>query len=1143
MEHSLRDQWEQLIINPLSKISSHPDPLPCIFVIDALDECNNENDVRVILKIITTARQLTNIRLRIFITSRPETAIRHGLNKIPEMEREVFILHEISETLVNRDITLFFQTEFSAIRDERGFDVDWPGSRRIERLVEISSGLFIWAATACRFIAEGRRYSVVDRRISNLINGFSSGAGPEKQLNQIYATVLRDFAEQLGNDEQEKEEFYALLREVLGAIVIMCSPLPMKPLARLIDKPLTDVKDTLADLHTILQIPVQDTRPVNLHHPTFRDFLLNKERCVDLDFWVDEKVAHKALGDNCLALMSKMLRLNICDLESPGILAKDLEPSWVRRCIPPDLQYACLYWVEHYRRSGMRLCDGDHVDRFFRNHFLHWLEAINVMGKSAEQGSIIRLYHSLLQQKDNERQIPFVKDARRLIFNFQNIMKQAPLQVYCAALAFIPPTNELKSHFRKQRHPWIEDVRIAEADIPKAKDDFNYVSDLAFTPDSHRLASGSNFEAVRCWNVDTKAVIRKYEGGATDKMSAIAISPDGKILAGGSDDSTVMAWNIETGRLLYSIRAHTGWINSVAFSPNGKLLVTGSMDQTVALWDTNTGGEIKRIDNQSSSVNSVTISPDGFTLATASIDEVIRLWDMSKSVGETCMTLTDHSGPINSVRFSPSGKLIASGSDDMTIKIWNSATGAEPMTFKGHVRKVMTVAFSPNSHHVASGSEDKTVRIWDAYSGTALMTLTDHSSGINSVVFSPNGKLVAASSFDDEVRLWDTTTWTLIGKLDDFEEDVISGTLATQRPYDPVLNETVEYTEDLKGHTKAITCVVFSPNGLWLASGSQDATIKLWARNQEHLHLKGHSDSIDHLEFSPDSRMLASGSTDMTVRVWDTSTGASIFAFGGHIGRVLCSIFSPDGQLLGTASVDGTLGIWDMTTGATIGILDCHSSEVKGLAFSPDNSWIASWSKEKSVLIWDLTSKSLVAKLEGHHGSINSVAISIDGNLLASCAEDSRICIWRKDGALDVSIPCEHLSARVAAWSPNGQTLAIASGDGMVKLLTPSTGLSKSLIDAKMAIRKLVFSNCGRYIETDRGILDVGFVSVASISSTSMYPLRYSHALFVTQDWVSMNTEDVIWLPREYRATGVTNYGNMIVLGHLSGAISFVRLI
>ncbi|KAK7416688.1 hypothetical protein QQX98_005014 [Neonectria punicea] len=856
-ERSLRDQWDQLILNPLSKLNHSSCPSTVVLIIDALDECDSEKDIRVILRVLATARSLTNIRLRILITSRPEIPIRHGFGMIPEVERQVFVLHEISPELVDRDLSLYFQDSFSVIREERGFADDWPGKKTVKRLVDNSCGLFIWASTACRFVREGRR--LASKRISILLNGHRSDAGPEQQLDQIYTNVLQDSIQQDYN-EKEKAELYDMLREVLGSIVILSSPLSIESLANLLSIPINDVKDTLADLHTIFHIPRQASRPVRLHHPTFRDFLLNKSRCRDPDLWVDEKEAHKNLANGCIALMSKMLKMNICGLGSPGTLVKDVAPGHITRCIPPELQYACLYWAQHYRQSGARLTDGDPVHQFLEEHILHWLEAINLMGKSSEMTTIIRLYHSLLVPAENVRQMTFVADARRLIFTYQAILKQAPLQTYCAALVFLPPGNSLKRHFQNQLHPWIKNIRIAEANVPKGKDELFYVNDLVFTPDNSQIASGSVTGVARLWNVATKAALHKFTG-PEDRVSSVAISPDGRLIAAGSDDFTVMVWDMRTGEMRYMLPAHTRWVNSVIFSPDGTLLASGSMDETLALWDAATGQALRRFDNQSSCVNDATFSPDGSMIATASFDQVVRLWDLSS--GEIRLILDGHSDCVNSVKFSPNGKRIISGSDDMTIKVWDTATGTERMTIKGHTMRVRAVAFSIDARLIVSGSDDKTVRIWDATSGVQLRTLRGHSSGINAVAFSPNGRILSSCSFDDEVRLWDAKTWTLLGNLEDFEDDdhSSSGEMMDSVHFEP----TAVANKELKGHSQKVTCLVVSPNWQLLASGSQDGTIKLWlTEGVEVQKLEGHSGGINHLAFSPDSHLIASAATDKT---------------------------------------------------------------------------------------------------------------------------------------------------------------------------------------------------------------------------------------------------------------------------------------
>jgi ABC-type oligopeptide transport system ATPase subunit len=390
--HSLRDQWDQLILKALSRSNKHA-PSTILFVIDALDECASERDIRIILKLITSSQSLTNIRLRILITSRPETPIRCGFSQISEAERQVFVLHEILPAIVDRDLNLFFEHNFMAMREERGFADDWPGMQIIKKLVEISGGLFIWASTACRYIREGRRLAA--RRISTLINGHCSGMGPEKQLDQIYTTVLRATVEQDYSDE-EKKELYGLLRDVLGSITILFSPLSVSSLSNLIPTSSSDITETLADLHTIFQIPDQMDRVIRSHHPTFRDFLFNQERCSDLNFWVDEKQAHKTMAENCIQLMSKVLKRDICGLQLPGTLLENIEPKLIKEKITPELEYACRYWVHHYRESGVVLRDGDKAHHFFEEFFLNWFECMALTGNGSEVPSIVRSYASLL---------------------------------------------------------------------------------------------------------------------------------------------------------------------------------------------------------------------------------------------------------------------------------------------------------------------------------------------------------------------------------------------------------------------------------------------------------------------------------------------------------------------------------------------------------------------------------------------------------------------------------------------------------------------------------------------------------------------------------------------------------------------------
>jgi hypothetical protein len=175
-----------------------------------------------------------------------------------------------------------------------------------------------------------------------------------------------------------------MFRKVLGSIVILSSPLSASSISRLLYITTQQVVQTLNDLHAILDIPEDQTCPLRLHHPSFRDFLLNKQRCYDQSFWVDERQAHRTLADNCIRLMSNSLQQDVCGQQAPGTLVANVERSRIEQCLPPEVRYACLYWIEHLQKSDAQLHDNDQVHQFLQEHFLHWLEALGWMQKFSE---------------------------------------------------------------------------------------------------------------------------------------------------------------------------------------------------------------------------------------------------------------------------------------------------------------------------------------------------------------------------------------------------------------------------------------------------------------------------------------------------------------------------------------------------------------------------------------------------------------------------------------------------------------------------------------------------------------------------------------------------------------------------------------
>ena len=372
----LHDQWKQLIIEPISKLDIKPVPATLVLVIDALDECDKQGDIRRVLQLLANAGTLQTVRLRVLITSRPEKDIRHGFSQVLRGIYQESILHDISKSTVNNDIYIFLNHKF-----ERTLPNDWPGEEAIEHLVQKAAGLFIWAATAYRFLYEGSPFH--EQRLHLILQGNANTTEPEAELNKIYITVLNNSLRP-NYSEQEKNDFYKMLRGILGSIVLLFSPLSADSLASLINFPGKNLRPMLDHLHSILDIPIGQAGPIRLHHPSFRDFFLDTKRCTDRQLQVDGNEIHWALANSCIRIMSDKLKKDICNLHIPGALASEVDDNQIEQFIPEELQYACSYWVQHLQESKNVLLDNGEVHLFLRKFLLFWLEALSLLGKISE---------------------------------------------------------------------------------------------------------------------------------------------------------------------------------------------------------------------------------------------------------------------------------------------------------------------------------------------------------------------------------------------------------------------------------------------------------------------------------------------------------------------------------------------------------------------------------------------------------------------------------------------------------------------------------------------------------------------------------------------------------------------------------------
>lgn len=380
----MNEQFNKLIIQPLLNLSSEkPNSASqiVVIVIDALDECERDDDIRLILHLLPQVQKSSLLHLRVFITSRPELEIRLEFSKFSN--HKDFILHKIAKEVISHDLSLFLNHRITEIRIERSIPGNWPGDSTIAQLVLLSSPLFIFAATICRMF-EDRFFDPVEILAEILLSSDNIS-----KLDRTYLPVLK---RQFRNSENKKhrDQVVKEFQEVVGAIVILENPLSITSLSKLLDITESTIQGRLDLLHSVLSVPDSINLPVRLFHLSFRDFLLDPETRDKTPLWIDPKRAHHDITIKCLSLCQKGLRKNISQLSSP---AKSCTGFDTPKYNPPqEMHYACRYWVYHLAQSIETFEDTEadakdiieNAISFLHTHFLHWVEAMILMGLMSE---------------------------------------------------------------------------------------------------------------------------------------------------------------------------------------------------------------------------------------------------------------------------------------------------------------------------------------------------------------------------------------------------------------------------------------------------------------------------------------------------------------------------------------------------------------------------------------------------------------------------------------------------------------------------------------------------------------------------------------------------------------------------------------
>lgn len=391
---------------------------------------------------------------------------------------------------------------------------------------------------------------------------------------------------------------------------------------------------------------------------------------------------------------------------------------------------------------------------------------------------------------------------------------------------------------------------------------------------------------------------------------------------------------------------------------------------------------------------------------------------------EEIVELIGHQSEVIGCAWNPTKKnLLASASGDSTVRFWTFPTSASslyeinPRTVNKNVKVLEHVLIKDNERStdvtclewrrdgsaLATGCYDGKARIWSSQ-GDLQRTLQKHTGPIFAVRWNMNGRFLLTSGIDGLAIIWDVegggvknllqhhTAACLDADWRNETEFATSGSDKCVYFYDMNMapaegtGETFNPSCTLTGHTDDVNTVKFDPSGKWLATCSDDSTVRLWSIEKDASVeggwqgkclqvLKAHSKQVYTLKWSPisGSGVFASASFDCSVRLWRISedTGeVSSMELIRHTQPVYAIAFSPCGKYLASGSLDETLLIWEVQSGT---VLKSYYSSGHGGIFDLEwrDNWVAAGNSQGRVIVFEFIPEEVNVKDQDEGVSVN----------------------------------------------------------------------------------------------------------------------------------------------------------------------------
>ncbi|KAG8927062.1 hypothetical protein FRC01_008062 [Tulasnella sp. 417] len=1045
----MRKQFQKLIAEPLAAWEGKKGTL--VIVMDALDECYPESGAEEILVRWAAELRRLAVPLKILITSRPELHIRAKFQS-PSLRliSQPYILHDIEKSIVQADIELFLRHTLNAIAEDHGIPTPWPTDFELRVLVKRADILFIFAATAIKFIAGGKRRDPQARLNTLLKREAPKSTSKYQEVDSLYTQVLQHAVTEEEDDEDDAETTRRIFRSVLETIVLLRDPLSSGSLEALLSLKKGTVRSAITHLHSVLVVPEILDGQIRVFHPSFQDFLTNPKRCIDPQFYLNPEESQTRLASLCLRRMLATLKGDPCGIKNPWLYNSEVPNlrTRVEGAISPHIRYCCLHFASHLSQaSPSDVALADLVVSFCKTKLLAWIETLSLIGDVDSAIPSLQMMRGWYKRTPSatRHNTDLLHDAHRIVLQFAAGIRQSSGHIYTSALPFSPPcvlkeqyASAIPLNYVLRGQPSTWDTCVC------AIEDSDALWSVAYSADGERIVAGSSAGPVRVLSGSTGAELALLEGH-TRGVRSVAFSNDGSRVASAAEDSTAKIWDITTGMLLATLSEHTDVVTFISFVSEDGMVLTASDDGTIRSWHSITGAPLSCRSGHDCEISGGALSPDGSIIATVT-DTAIGIWELDQD--EPLNLLMGESKDYASVAFLPDNVRLVSGSYSRVVCLWDYRAGTSLKVFKVQ-SDVTSLAIAQNGALMAIPYLREAVQLWDTETWSPMGLLEGHLNGVQSLSFSPDCSTLASASDDSTVRLWDC-----------------KGSLPTAPESSKV--------ESSHGHA----WLAASADGSCVVSVSgKRRAMKIWSlkSNSTPRTISMEEDS-DFVLCSPDGRMFASDglAKDLGVydeqgydidsqrlRLWDASDLKCLATWsvdrpGGASGHG-SAIFSQDGRLLASSLLAPGLQANEVSVWCTESFnqkstfKNHHNDDIVALAFSTDNTHLF-FASMIGYGIWDIPSGAQLVAIDAPGPATALACTYFADNMRIFCLKRLKLTVNGAELAARVidsttlseidDLPCSRtarIEGGVASYSlvfleDKGDSLYLSGRSGSVRL-------------------------------------------------------------------------------------------------------------